>query len=72
MMQSAMVLGYAGLVEGVVSRLKQQLAPDGPVKVIATGGLADVVAPETRSIDVIAPQLTLEGLRLIYDLNRGS
>lgn len=70
-MQSGMVLGYAGLVEGLVRRLKREMsAPDGRIRVIATGGLAEVVAPETPAIDVIDPQLTLKGLRLIYDLNR--
>jgi type III pantothenate kinase len=70
-MQSGMVLGYAGLVEGLVRRLKRELdAPDGKVRVIATGGLAEVVAPETPAIDLIDPQLTLKGLRLIYELNR--
>ena len=70
-MQSGMVLGYAGLVEGMVRRLKRELdAPDGRVRVIATGGLAEVVAPETPAIDLIDPQLTLKGLRLIYELNR--
>ena len=70
-MQSGMVLGYAGLVEGLVRRLKRELdAPDGRIRVIATGGLAEVVAPETPAIDLIDPQLTLKGLRLIYELNR--
>jgi len=70
-MQSGMVLGYAGLVEGLVRRLKRELeAPDGKIRVIATGGLAEVVAPETPAIDLIDPQLTLKGLRLIYELNR--
>jgi len=69
MMQSGMVLGYAGLVEGLVQRLKAQLGADA--KVIATGGLAEVVAPHTKAIDCIDLQLTLKGLRLIYELNRG-
>jgi len=70
-MQSGIVLGYAGLVEGMVRRLKHEMvAPDGRIRVIATGGLAEVVAPETSAIDVIDPQLTLKGLRLIYELNR--
>ncbi len=70
-MQSGLVLGFAGLVEGLVKRLKREM--DGPapgIRVIATGGLAEVVAPETPAIDVIDPQLTLKGLRLIYELNR--
>jgi type III pantothenate kinase len=66
-MQSGLVLGYAGLVEGLVKRLKREMS--GSVKVIATGGLADVIAPETDAIDTIDLQLTLKGLRLIYELN---
>jgi type III pantothenate kinase len=72
-MQSGLVLGYASLVEGLVSRLKRELhevSPGHTVPVIATGGLAEVIAPETDAIDVIDPQLTLKGLRLIYELNR--
>jgi len=65
-MQSGLVLGFAGLVEGLVKRLKAEL---GPAKVIATGGLADVIAPVTDVIDVVDLQLTLKGLKLIYDLN---
>ena len=70
-MQSGMVLGYAGLVEGLVRRLKREMVgSDGrAVKVVATGGLADVIAVETDAIDLIDQQLTLRGLRLIYELN---
>ena len=65
-MQSGIVLGFAGLVEGLIRRLKAEL---GSAKVIATGGLADVIAPATDVIDVVDMQLTLKGLKLIYDLN---
>ena len=71
-MQSGMVYGFAGLVEGLVARLKKELDPSGSpkaVRVIATGGLADVIAPETDAIDIVDHQLTLKGLKLIYDLN---
>lgn len=71
-MQSGMVFGFAGLVEGLVARLKKEIDPTGSqesVKVIATGGLADVIAPETEAIDLVDQQLTLKGLKLIYDLN---
>jgi type III pantothenate kinase len=70
--QSGMVLGYAGLVEGLVGRLRREMggAP-AAIRVIATGGLAEVVAPDTRAIDVIDPQLTLKGLRIAFELNRG-
>lgn len=72
--QSGMVFGFAGLVERMVERLKAEMrGPSGraPIKVIATGGLAEVIEPETDVIDVVDQQLTLNGLRLIYDLNRG-
>lgn len=71
-MQSGLVLGYAALVEGLVARLKREMVPAGAerdVKVIATGGLADVVTPETDAIDVVDPFLTLKGLQLLYELN---
>jgi len=71
-MQSGLVLGYAGLVEGLVSRLKREMIGSDSrkkVTVIATGGLAEVIAPETDVIDVTDLQLTLKGLRLIYELN---
>jgi type III pantothenate kinase len=72
-MQSGVVFGFAGLVEGLVSRLKGEMVAAGAsetVKVIATGGLADVIAPETSAIDIVDHQLTLKGLKLIYNLNR--
>lgn len=70
--QSGMVLGYAGLVEGLVGRLRREMGgPPAAIRVIATGGLAEVVAPDTRAIDVIDPQLTLKGLRIAFELNRG-
>ncbi|MEK6742757.1 MAG: type III pantothenate kinase [Nitrospirota bacterium] len=67
-MQAGILFGYAGLVDGIVERMKKELSPDA--RVIATGGLAELVAPETRSAIEVRPNLTLEGLRLIYDANR--
>lgn len=68
-MQSGVFWGYVALVEGMVTRLKSALAvPD--VEVIATGGLAVLFEQHTTVIDRIAAELTLEGLRVIYDLNR--
>jgi type III pantothenate kinase len=66
-MQAGIIYGYAGLVDGIVERMKKELSPDA--KVVATGGLAELVSPETSCIQEIKPHLTLEGLRLIYDLN---
>lgn len=66
-MQSGILFGYVGLVEGLVRRFKAELA--GDPKVVATGGLAAVIARETDCIDVINGDLTLTGLRLIYEMN---
>lgn len=71
-LQSGIVLGYAGLVEGLVTRIQAELGTT--TTVVATGGLADVIAEviagETHVIDHVVPNLTLDGLRLIYNLNR--
>jgi len=66
--QSGLLFGYVGLVEGMVARFRQELGPR--MKVIATGGLAEVIAKETDVIQIIAPWLTLDGLRLIWEMNR--
>ena len=66
-MQSGLIFGYAGLVEGMVARLKRELGQSAHV--IATGGLARIVASEISCIDAINDQLTLEGLWIIYELN---
>jgi type III pantothenate kinase len=67
-MQSGLLFGYVSMVEGMVARFRKELGDD--MKVIATGGLAEVVARETKVIDVIAPWLTLDGLRMIWELNQ--
>jgi len=61
------MFGYAGLIDGIVERMKKEAKTDPMV--IATGGLADVVAPETKSIEKVEQMLTLEGLRIIHNLN---
>lgn len=67
-MQSGIFLGYVAMIEGMVARLKVAMnEPD--VQVIATGGLAVLFNENTDAIDLLAPELTLEGLRVIYDLN---
>ncbi len=66
-MQSGAIFGYAGLVDGLVRRFAVELG--GEVAVIATGGLAAVVAPHCETIDRVEPWLTLEGLRLIWERN---
>lgn len=67
-LQSGLLFGYVGLVEGMVTRFRAELGPE--MKVIATGGLAEVVARETEVIDIIAPWLTLDGLKIIWGLNQ--
>jgi type III pantothenate kinase len=66
-MQSGAIFGYAGLVDGLVGRFRTELGGDAGV--IATGGLAGVVAPHCLTIDRVEPWLTLEGLRLIWRRN---
>ena len=67
-MQAGIFFGYVGLVEGLVARFRRELGDD--TGVIATGGLAEVVARETAVIQHVDPWLTLDGLRIIYALNR--
>jgi type III pantothenate kinase len=67
-MQSGLLFGYVGLVEGMVARFKAELGPE--THIIATGGLAETIARETDVIDVVDPWLTLHGLRIIYELNQ--
>jgi len=66
--QSGLMFGYTSLVEGMVNRFRMELGEE--MKVIATGGLAEIVAKETDSIQIIAPWLTLDGLRMIWEMNR--
>ena len=67
-MQSGIVFGYVGLIEGIVARIQQELGEKA--KVVATGGWAELIAEETTVIDVVNPNLTLIGLRLIYLMNQ--
>jgi type III pantothenate kinase len=68
--QSGVVYGYAGLVDGIVERMKQEM--DGSPRVIATGGLARLMADVSRSIEHVDDDLTLEGLRLLYEESRAA
>jgi type III pantothenate kinase len=67
--QSGVVLGYAGLIDGLVERIRRELS--GPVKVIGTGGLAVQMREVAKSIEVVNPDLRLEGLRLIWEQAQG-
>ena len=67
-MQSGLVFGNVGLIEGIIARINQELGEKA--KVVATGGYAELIAEETSVIDVVNADLTLIGLRLIYLMNR--
>ena len=67
-MQSGIIYGYTGLVDGIVERMKKELGQT--TKVIATGGMAQLIAGESTSIQILDPFLTLDGLILIYERNR--
>ena len=66
--RSGVFYGYASLVEGMIVRFKKELGPR--LKIIATGGLAPLIGREVLGIDEVDPNLTLKGLRLLYELNR--
>lgn len=67
-LQSGLLFGYAGLVDSMVDRIRPELG--GESRVIATGGLARRIAEESRVIEEVAPFLTLEGLRILFEKNR--
>jgi type III pantothenate kinase len=67
-LQSGLVYGFAGQVDRIVEEIRGELGVEAPA--IATGGLAEIVAPHSRTIEMIDPHLTLEGLRLVWELNR--
>jgi type III pantothenate kinase len=71
-MQSGIVFGHVGLVEGLVSRLRAELPQGERTRVIAHGGLADVMARVTPCIEIVNPHIVLEGLRLTYERLRGA
>jgi type III pantothenate kinase len=68
--QSGIVFGYVGLVDGLVDRIRDELGKS--TRVLATGGLAGLIAPESRTIEEVIPDLTLDGLRILYDRNHES
>ncbi len=68
--QAGLFFGYVGLVDGIVNQMKEE-AGDDPL-VMATGGLAGIIAPASKTIEEVHPNLTLEGLRIIYLRNKGN
>ena len=68
-MQAGIIFGFSGLVDNIVNKIRKELGGD-TVKVVATGGLGEIIAKETKSIEVVDRTLTLYGLKTIYDLNK--
>lgn len=68
-MQAGLIFGFTDMVEGMVQRFRKELGDS--MLVVATGGLAQLIAQETHVIKIVDPWLTLKGLRIIWDLNRG-
>ena len=66
-LQSGLVYGFAGQVDGIVGRIRDELGVEA--QTVATGGLADLIAPHARTLDRIDPHLTLEGLRIVWSRN---
>lgn len=71
-MQAGIIYGYGGLVDCIVNKMKEEMIASGEKEplVVATGGLAKLISEEAKSIDIVHPFLTLEGLRIIYEKNR--
>lgn len=67
-MQAGVIYGFVGLVDGLVERIREEIPL--PFRVVATGGMADLIAADSRHIDVVHPTLTLEGLRVLWEKNR--
>jgi type III pantothenate kinase len=67
-MRSGLFFGYVSMIEGLVARLRRELGE--PAVCVATGGLAEVIAPETSVIEGVSPDLTLHGLRLFWERNQ--
>ena len=68
-LQSGLVYGFAGQVDAIVERIRGELG--APAQTVATGGLAELIAPHAATLDRIDQELTLEGLRLVWELNQG-
>jgi type III pantothenate kinase len=67
-MQAGIIFGFSGLVENIIKRIKKELGLE-QIKVVATGGLGEIIAKEVKAITKVDRTLTLDGLRLLYELN---
>lgn len=68
-MQAGIIFGFAGLVDNIINKIKKELGVE-TIRVVATGGLGEIIAKEVKSISVVDRTLTLDGLRIIYQLNK--
>jgi len=68
-MQSGLFFGYVSMVDGIVARMRSELEGGDRAACIATGGMADIIAGETVAIQRVDPDLTLQGLRMIWKRN---
>ena len=68
-MQAGIIFGFAGLVENIIKKIKKELGLND-IKVVATGGLGEIIAKEVKLINTVDRTLTLDGLKLIYELNK--
>jgi type III pantothenate kinase len=66
--QSGVIFGWAGLIDGIVERIQEELGEKAMV--VATGGYAQLIAKESKTIDKVNPELTLQGIKIIHDMNR--
>ena len=69
-MQSGLFFGYVAMVDGIVRRMRAELEGGDRAACVATGGMADIIAGETTVIERVDPDLTLQGLRLIWERNK--
>jgi type III pantothenate kinase len=67
-MQSGTIFGWAGLIDGIVERIREELGEKAMV--VATGGYANLIAKESKTIEKVNPELTLQGIKIIHDMNR--
>ena len=67
-LQSGFVFGFAGQIDGIVGRIRSQIGESA--RVVATGGLAGLIAPHSETIELVDPDLTLDGLRLVWERNQ--
>jgi type III pantothenate kinase len=68
-MQSGLFFGYVSLVDGLVNRVREELGESVSPRILATGGLAGIIATESDTIEEVVEDLTLEGLRILFEAN---